>query len=237
MRADRVSDRHRLVARGGLEIDGAHVARRDQVDAGLPRPAQHDAAAADIGEPGAGKQREVDAGGNIRRAVGAVLQMHRQRAEIGVVALEHHLLHRRLLRRHRHRRMQCLEALAERRKSSRSSVSSACASRLREPMTLPTSSAFSGPAALKCTARGLPSRTPPTSRRSVGALWTSHSPSVGQLFDEIAQPEALGIDRGHGRLPTHAIRVSSADRFRTAARGCKCHCAREQSAQTLMPRA
>ena len=80
MRADRIGDRHRLLAGGAVEIDGAHVARRDQIDAGLPRAAQHDAAAADIGEAGAGKQRVIDAGGNIRRAVGAVLQMHRQRA-------------------------------------------------------------------------------------------------------------------------------------------------------------
>ena len=41
----------------------------DQVDAGLARPAQHDAAAADIGEAGVRKQRIVDARGNIRRAV------------------------------------------------------------------------------------------------------------------------------------------------------------------------
>ena len=106
MRADRVGDRHRLLARGAFQINRAHVARRDQVDAGLARAAQHDAAAADIGEAGAGKQRVIDAGGNVRRAVGAVLQMHRQRGEIGLVVLEHDLLHRRLLRRHLDRRMQ-----------------------------------------------------------------------------------------------------------------------------------
>ena len=94
MRADRVGDRHRLVACGGFQINGAHVARRDQIDTGLPRAAQHDAAAAHVGVAGVGKHRIVDAGGNVRRAVGAVLQVHRQRGEIGIVVFEHDLLHR-----------------------------------------------------------------------------------------------------------------------------------------------
>jgi hypothetical protein len=114
MRADRIGDRHRLLLGGGFEINGAHVARRDQVDAGLARSAQHDAAAAHIGEAGAGKQRVVDAGGNVRRAVGGMLQVYRQLAQVGVVVLEHDLLYRRLLRRHLDRRMQAIESLVQR---------------------------------------------------------------------------------------------------------------------------
>ena len=41
---------------------------------------------------------DVEAGGDIGRAVLAVLQMHRQRAEVGRLAFQHHLLHRRVRR-------------------------------------------------------------------------------------------------------------------------------------------
>jgi hypothetical protein len=41
----------------------------------------------------AGKPRVVDASGNVGRAVVAVLQVHRQRGEVGVVLLEYDLLH------------------------------------------------------------------------------------------------------------------------------------------------
>src|SRR5262252_1259666 len=57
-----------------------------------------------------------------------------------------------------------------------SSVSSAAASRRRVPITLPTSSAFSGPTAWNQTARGLQSSTAATSMRSIGSSWTTHSP-------------------------------------------------------------
>src|SRR5262249_36183771 len=57
-----------------------------------------------------------------------------------------------------------------------SSVSSAAASRRRVPITLPTSSAFSGPTARNQTARGLQSSIAATSMRSIGSSWTTHSP-------------------------------------------------------------
>jgi 3-octaprenyl-4-hydroxybenzoate carboxy-lyase len=57
-----------------------------------------------------------------------------------------------------------------------SSVSSAAASRRRVPITLPTSSVFSGPTARNQTAWGLQSRTAATSIRSIGSSWTTHSP-------------------------------------------------------------
>ena len=44
-------------------------------------------------------------------------------------------------------------------------------------MTLPISSAFSGPTALNQVALGLPSSTAATSTRSIGLSWISHSPS------------------------------------------------------------
>src|ERR1700757_34070 len=57
-----------------------------------------------------------------------------------------------------------------------SSVSRAAASRRRVPITLPTSSALSGPTARNQTARGLQSSTAATSMRSIGSSWTTHSP-------------------------------------------------------------
>src|SRR5215471_13230201 len=57
-----------------------------------------------------------------------------------------------------------------------SSVSSAAASRRRVPITLPTSSVFSGPTARNQTAWGLQSSTAATSMRSIGSSWTTHSP-------------------------------------------------------------
>ena len=47
-------------------------------------------------KPVFGIDDEVDRGGDVGRAVGAVLQMHRQRGEVGVVAGQHDLLRRRL---------------------------------------------------------------------------------------------------------------------------------------------
>src|SRR3984893_3520791 len=57
-----------------------------------------------------------------------------------------------------------------------SSVSSAAASRRRVPITLPTSSVFSGPTARNQTAWGLQSSTVATSMRSIGSSWMTHSP-------------------------------------------------------------
>ena len=45
---------------------------------------------------GVAEPHDVEAGGNIGRAILAVLQMHGQRAEIGLLAFQHHLLHRRV---------------------------------------------------------------------------------------------------------------------------------------------
>ena len=177
VRADHIGDRGLLALRHAFEIDRARVARRDHVDAGGARPAQHDAAAADIGMAAVAELHDVEARRDIRRAVLAVLQMHRQRAEIRLLALADHLLHRRV-------RAETLIGLcgpasrlviSGRRPAS--SVSSARASRLREPITLPISSAFSGPTALNQVAFGLPSSTAPTSTRSIGVSWISHSPS------------------------------------------------------------
>ena len=58
--------------------------------------AQHQPAHADIGPAGLRIDDVVDRGRDIGPAVGAVLEMHRQRGEVGVVAGQHDLLHRRL---------------------------------------------------------------------------------------------------------------------------------------------
>ena len=96
MRADHERDRHRLAGRGARLVDRAQVARRVEVDAGLGAAAQHQAADADIGEAGLRIDHEIGRRRNIGRAVGAVLEMHGQRGEVGVGAGQHDLLRRRL---------------------------------------------------------------------------------------------------------------------------------------------
>ena len=96
MRADHERDRHRLAGGGARLIDRAQVARRVEIDAGLGAAAQHQAADADIGEAGLRIDDEIGRRRDIGRAVGAVLEMHGQRGEIGVGAGQHDLLRRRL---------------------------------------------------------------------------------------------------------------------------------------------
>ena len=95
MRADDKRHRQRLAGRGAGFIDRAQVARRDKIDAALLAATQHQPANADVGEAVARIDDIVDAGRNIRAAVDAMLKMNRQLGEIGVVAGEHDLLHRR----------------------------------------------------------------------------------------------------------------------------------------------
>ena len=64
-------------------------------------------------------------------------------------------------------------------------------------MTLPTSSAFSGPAARNSTALRLPSITSAMPARSTGSLRVSSS-ACAKAFDEAAQPEPLEV---HGIRP------------------------------------
>ena len=85
MQADHESDRQRLAGRRARLVDRAQVARRVEIDAGLLAPAQHQPADADIGQAGLRIDDEIGRGRDIGRAVGAVLQMHRQRGEVGVV--------------------------------------------------------------------------------------------------------------------------------------------------------
>ena len=197
MRADRVGDRHLLLARRGIEIDRAHVARRDQVDAGLARPAQHDAAATHIGEAGVGKQRVVDARGDVRRAVGAVLQMRRQRAQVRLVALEHDLLHRRLLRRHFRRRQRLRQPLLQRAEQA----ALVGIERKRQPPTRTHDVADklgllrSGGLEQRCLWIAVEHRghIDEIDRLVVHLAFAE----LHQPVDEIAQPEAFGIDGRH----------------------------------------
>ena len=96
MRADDEAHRQRLAGGGARFVDRAQIARRDQVDAGFAAATQHQAAHADIGPAGLRIDHEVDRGGDVGGAVGAVPEMDRKRGEIGVVAGEHDLLRRRL---------------------------------------------------------------------------------------------------------------------------------------------
>ena len=175
MRADHEAHRRGLSRRGIGQVDRLQIARRDEIDAGLVFGAQHQPAQADIGEAGLRIDDIVDRGRDIGPAVGAVLQMHRQLGHVGVVAGQHHRLAGRLGARHfenlrlvaqppLHFLQQLVRLDAERRRDPE-----------RPPMTLPTSSAFSGPAARNSTAFWLPSITSAMPARSTGSLRVSSS--------------------------------------------------------------
>ncbi len=87
-----------------LAIHDAQIAGRDQVHAGLGAPAQHQPAIADIAALAVEAAGDVDAGGDVRRAVLAVLEMNGKPGEVGIGAGQHHLMHRRLTARYFHRR-------------------------------------------------------------------------------------------------------------------------------------
>ena len=203
MRADDEAHRQRLAGGGARLVDRAQIARRHQVDAGLVAAAQHQPAHAHIGPCGLGIDDVVDRGGDVGPAVGAMAEMHRQRGEIGVVAGEHDLLHRRLGAATPRR---CSGLLRSRRSSSGSSAFGATpkarAIRARLPVTLPTSSWRSGPTARNSTALGLPSRMAATSARSVGSL---HGLQL------VAQSRRRNGATGSGRnqpMPTMGLHVS-----------------------------
>ncbi len=100
MGADHEAHRQRLAGcRVGL-VDRAQIARRNQIDAGLAPPAQHQPAHAHIGEARARIDDEIDRGRDVGPAVGAVAEVDRELGEVGLVAGEHHLLHGRLRPRH-----------------------------------------------------------------------------------------------------------------------------------------
>jgi len=77
-------------------IDRLEIAWRHQIDSGLLARAQHQPSQADIGPAGFGIDDVVDRGGYVGAAVGAVLEMHRQLSDVGVIAGQNHLLARRL---------------------------------------------------------------------------------------------------------------------------------------------
>ena len=95
MRADDEGNGEWPVLHIGL-VDGAEIGGRDEVDPRLLRPAQHHAADAGVGLPVARVDDEVEARRDVGRTVEAVLQMHRQRGEICIIASQHNLLHGRL---------------------------------------------------------------------------------------------------------------------------------------------
>ena len=84
-------------------------------------------------------------------------------------------------------------------------MSSASASRLREPMTLPISSAFSGPTDLNQVARGLPSSTRGDVDEVDRLVVHLAFAELHQPFDKAAQAEPFGIGGGHRRPPWIAI--------------------------------
>ena len=94
MRADHETHRQRLPGCRGRLVDRAQIARGNEIDAGLAPAAQHQAAHADIGEAGARIDHEIDRRRDVRAAIGAMAEMHRQRGEIGLIAREDDLLRR-----------------------------------------------------------------------------------------------------------------------------------------------
>ena len=197
VRADHVGHRQRLLARHRLKIDGAQIARRDQVDAGLARPAQHDAAAADIGAARIAELRKIEAGGYIGRTVRAVLQVYRQAAEIRLIVAMHDPLDRRIRRRQLDRRDGIGEALLQHRQK----VALFRFERQRQPA--PRTHDIAGEFSLLRAGRLEPggarvavehgSDVDKIDRRGMNlALAQLH-----QLLDKASQPKPLGIDRSH----------------------------------------
>ena len=191
MRADDEADRQRFAARRARLIDRAQIARRDEVDAGLVPAAQHQPAHADIGLAGAGR-RVVDRRRNIGRAVEAVLEMDRQRREVGVSPISTTCCTGASARvdldqlRRRRRRRWISAAICS------GATPKARARRERLPTTLPTSST-SGPT---CGTDRL--RIAVQDRGDVGEIdrVVAHVELVvAELLDEIAQTETVEIAR------------------------------------------
>ena len=115
VRADHDGDRQALAAGVGGAVDRAQIARRVEVDPRNPAAAQHEPAHADIGQPGPRVAREIEPGRDIGRAVERVLEMDRERGEIRLAPLQHHLLHRRPVARNLDWRDRRGDALQDRR--------------------------------------------------------------------------------------------------------------------------
>ena len=113
MAADREGDRHALASGDRGLIERAQIARGIEVDAGGARAAQHQAAATDIGDARLRVARIVDAGGDIGRAVEPVLQVDRQRGQVGIVAGQHDIVHRSVRGRHLDRSDRMAQAFAQ----------------------------------------------------------------------------------------------------------------------------
>ena len=169
MAADGECDRQALTLRHRRLVEGAQIAQGVEIDAGGAEPAQHQPAAADIGEAGFGVAREIDAGRNVGRAIEAWLQVHGKQRQVGVVPGQHHLLHRSLRGGHPDRRQRMSQPLAQRSRESRprryrarqragAGYPSRCR-RARAPW----------PDRRNHTALGLQSSTDATSTRSIGS--------------------------------------------------------------------
>ena len=84
--ADGEADRQILTARGTCLVDRLEIARRDQIDPGLVAAAQHQSAAPGIGPAIHRIDRVIERGGDVGRAIEAMLEVDRKPREIGVLA-------------------------------------------------------------------------------------------------------------------------------------------------------
>jgi len=94
MRSNGKGYRQLLAAPDRCKIDGAQVARRVEVDAGLVRAAQHDAAHTGVGDPVSRIDAVIYRRGDIGRAIIGMLQVSGHFGEISVRAREYDFLHR-----------------------------------------------------------------------------------------------------------------------------------------------
>jgi hypothetical protein len=94
VRADHESDRQRLAELRAREVNRPQVGGRHEVDSRLAATPQHQPAHSDVDPAAFAVDGEIGRRRDVRRAVEPMLQMHRQRGEIGI--LLHHFLARRV---------------------------------------------------------------------------------------------------------------------------------------------
>jgi len=193
--ADREGDGHALAPGDRGVVERAQIARGVEVDAGGARAAQHQAPATNIGEARLRIARVVDAGRDIRCAVEPVLQVHGQRGQIGIVAGEHDLVHRRLRGRHFVGATGCRRRWRSAAGKPGSSVSSATARRRRVPITLPTSSVFFRPDRAKPDRVGITIQHRGHVDEVDRIVMDDAFALLHELLDEMAQTKFFGI--GH----------------------------------------
>ena len=205
MRADGEAHRQCLAALDAGDVAVLEIGRLREVRAHGAAVAEHQAAAADIGPAGGGVYAVVDARRDIGCAVELVLEMERQFGQVDIVALEHHLMHRRVRRRHFDDRLRIVHpphvfvdhvALVG---AEGGGEPSPAAGHRRHHLVLLGADPFE----IFCLRRGLDDGTEIGERNRL--LVDLHFTDCDQLLDEGSQPELVEVDVA-GR---HRLRAST----------------------------